>query len=215
MQEPILIIQHEEHEGPGYIADWASQRQIPTILINPQISILPDTGFSGVIILGGMMNVEDQISLPWLADEIHWVKSIVNRQVPIVGICLGAQILAHALGADIKPMKQEELGWYPVHWTTPETLTLNKVFQAHSYFFDIPKNAKHLASSALCPNQAFLYGENILGLQFHLEWSQQQVARLFPEYFQKHGSSVNNHTASRKALFQLLNQHFSKEPPKK
>ncbi|USD22904.1 type 1 glutamine amidotransferase [Microbulbifer variabilis] len=214
MQEPILIIQHEEHEGPGYIADWASQRQIPTILIKPQISTFPNTGFRGVIILGGMMNVKDHISLPWLAGEIHWVKSIINRQAPILGICLGAQILAHTLGADIKSMEQEELGWQPIHWTAEEPLTIDKAFQAHSYYFDIPEGAKRLASSELCQNQAFLYKNNILGLQFHLEWSQQQVTQLFPEYTQKYGSPENNHLANREILFELLNNHFIKRPIK-
>ncbi|QFT55661.1 type 1 glutamine amidotransferase [Microbulbifer sp. THAF38] len=210
MQHPILIIQHEDNEGPGYIADWVSQHQIPTTIINPQKSVLPENGFSGVILLGGMMNVKDHKLLPWLADEIQWVKSAIQQQIPFLGICLGAQILAHALGAGVKPMKQEEIGWHSIDWIAEKPSAIEKVFQAHSYYFEIPKGAKRLASSKLCPNQAFLYRDNILGLQFHLEWSQQKVAQLFPEHMQKYESPAKNHLASRKALFAILNNHFIK-----
>ncbi|WP_299585969.1 type 1 glutamine amidotransferase [uncultured Microbulbifer sp.] len=208
MQEPILIIQHEENEGPGYIYDWARQYKIPIKIINPQITALPKLGFRGVILLGGMMNVKDHKALPWLTNELQWVRKTIDHKTPIVGICLGAQILAHALGAEIKPMEQEELGWHSINWTATQALTIDRVFQAHNYYFDIPEGAKRLASSKLCPNQAFSYGKNILGLQFHLEWSQHKVAQLFPEYLQEYESSVKDHTASRELLFQLLNNHF-------
>ncbi|WP_226647698.1 type 1 glutamine amidotransferase [Microbulbifer variabilis] len=218
MQKPILIIQHGEDEGPGYIADWASQHQIPTTILNPQESVLPENGFSGVIIFGGMMNVKDHKLLPWLADEIQWVKRTIHQQIPFLGICLGAQILAHALGADIKPMEQEELGWHSLDWMAAQNLIISnedKVFQAHSYYFEIPEGAKRLASSKLCPNQAFLYRDNILGLQFHLEWSQQKVAQLFPEHFQKYGSPEKNHSASHEVLFEIINTHLISREAKK
>ncbi|WHI47960.1 type 1 glutamine amidotransferase [Microbulbifer sp. SSSA008] len=209
MTKPILIIQHEETEGPGYIYDWATEKRIPLSIINPQKSPLPQSDFSGVIILGGMMNVCERERLPWLANEIAWVKNCIELPIPILGICLGAQILAYALEAEVRQLPQEEMGWLPIRSTTALNFNLENVFQAHSYFFEIPEGAICLAESDLCPHQAFIFGKNVLGLQFHLEWSQTDVAKLFPEHFKIHGSPEALHRKGRNLLFQLLDAHFT------
>ncbi|WP_444932686.1 type 1 glutamine amidotransferase [Microbulbifer sp. JTAC008] len=210
MTKPILIIQHEETEGPGYIYDWATEKRIPLSIINPQKSPLPQSGFRGVIILGGMMNVCERERLPWLANEIAWVKNCIELPIPILGICLGAQILAYALEAEVRQLPQEEMGWLPIRSTTALNFNLENVFQAHSYFFEIPEGATCLAESDLCPHQAFLFSERIMGLQFHLEWSSEDIAQLFPEYFKTYGSSEKLHQQGRDFLYKILDTHFYK-----
>ncbi|WP_445360016.1 type 1 glutamine amidotransferase [Microbulbifer sp. EKSA005] len=182
---------------------------MPLSVINPQKSPFPQSGFSGVIILGGMMNVCERERLPWLANEIAWVKNCIELPIPILGICLGAQILAYALEAEVRQLPQEEMGWLPIRSTTALNFNLESVFQAHSYFFEIPEGASCLAESDLCPHQAFIFGKNVLGLQFHLEWSQTDVAKLFPEHFKIHGSPEALHRKGRDLLFQLLDAHFT------
>lgn len=208
MRKPILVIQHEKNEDPGYITDWAQENRIPLKIINPQTSLLPKSNFSGVILLGGMMNICDQKELPWLTDEIEWAKIQIHQPIPILGICLGAQILAHALGANIHPLAHEEMGWQSIRSTPGWNISIKKVFQAHSYYFEIPSGAQCLAESDLCPHQAFSLDKRILGLQFHLEWPQQKIAELFPDFYKCHGSPIHNHIASRTVLFSLLNKHF-------
>ncbi|WP_444930407.1 type 1 glutamine amidotransferase [Microbulbifer sp. SSSA002] len=210
MSKPILVIQHEATEGPGYIGDWAEQQQIPLSILNPQQSPLPQSGFSGVILLGGLMNVCDRDKYSWLADEIAWVKNCIEQPIPILGICLGAQILAHALGAEIRPLPREEMGWLPIRSTAGADFNLGHVFHAHSYYFAIPEGAKCLAESDLCPHQAFLFGKNVLGLQFHLEWSPTDIARLFPQHLKIHGTPEALHRKGRDSLFKLLDAHFTR-----
>ncbi|WP_444894433.1 type 1 glutamine amidotransferase [Microbulbifer sp. JMSA004] len=210
MSKPILVIQHEEKEGPGYIYDWAVENQIPLTIIKPQESPLPQNGFRGIILLGGLMDVCEHKNLPWLAEEIAWVKSRIEQPIPILGICLGAQILAYALGAEIQQLPHEEMGWLPIRSSTQLDLNLHTVFQAHSYYFAIPEGARCLAESNLCPHQAFLFDKKVLGLQFHLEWSSEDIAQLFPEYYKVHGSPEELHQKGRNSLFKMLDAHFLK-----
>lgn len=208
MRNRLLIVQHEDGEGPGYIAHWAEERALELTLVNPRTEALPEGGFDGLVILGGLTNVRDKIELPWLAREIDWIGSATRAALPILGICLGSQLLAHALGAAVTEMPEEELGWLPLNRQQQLGISTGLVFHAHRYRFAIPAGAKCLAASRLCPHQAFSAGKNILGLQFHLEWSAEDIARLFPDYFARHGSPEIFHSASRQALFQILDRHF-------
>ncbi|WP_323843810.1 type 1 glutamine amidotransferase [Microbulbifer magnicolonia] len=208
MSNRLLVIQHEQGEGPGYIADWAAARSVELEIVDPKEQVLPDSGYHGLIILGGLTDVHQRRQLAWLAREIDWIGCATRRSVPVLGICLGSQLLAHALGAEVIEMPQEELGWLPVTPMRDWGLHTGLVFHAHKYRFAIPAGARCLAESKLCPHQAFSVGTNILGLQFHLEWSQQDIARLFPEYFARHGSPEIFHEAGRRALFQILDTHF-------
>lgn len=209
MGNRLLVIQHEKHEGPGYIADWAAARNIELVVVDPKKEILPGGGYDGLVILGGLMDVRDCDEFPWLAGEIDWLGRVLQQSVPVLGICLGSQLLAHALGAELIEMPQEELGWLPVTPVRDWTLGTGLVFHAHRYRFAIPAGARCLAESKLCPHQAFSAGDNILGLQFHLEWTAEDIERLFPHYFTRHGSPEIFHEASRRALFEILDRHFS------
>ncbi|SHG12097.1 GMP synthase-Glutamine amidotransferase [Microbulbifer donghaiensis] len=209
MGNRLLIIQHERREGPGYIADWAAARNVALDIVDPKREMLPDGGYDGLIVLGGLMDVRDREKLSWLAREIDWLGRAIRQPIPVLGICLGSQLLAHALGADVIEMPTEELGWLPVNPVPGWKMGTGLVFHAHKYRFAIPAGARCLAESKLCPHQAFSAGDNILGLQFHLEWSADDIARLFPKYFARHGSPEIFHDAGRRALFEILDTHFS------
>ena len=133
--------------------------------------------YRGLIVLGGPMNVEDQRHRPHLKAELLAIERALEQGKPVLGICLGAQLLAHVLGAPVRRHRQPEIGWYDVQLSTEgradpvlgvagERLP---VFQWHSYSYDLPRDATHLASSATCEQQAFRWGASAYGFQFHLE----------------------------------------------
>jgi len=133
--------------------------------------------YRGLIVLGGPMNVEDQDRRPHLKTELRAIERALEQGKPVLGICLGAQLLAHVLGAPVQRHSQAEMGWYDVHMSTEgrrdpvlgaagERLP---VFQWHSYSYDLPSGATHLARTETCEQQAFRFGSNAYGFQFHLE----------------------------------------------
>ena len=142
-------------------------------------------GYDGLVVLGGPMNVDQTEEFPFLATEIELVTEAVRRNMPVLGICLGAQIIAKALGAGVTPNGQKEIGWYPVSLTDegrsdPLLGCFNgteQIFQWHGDTFDIPPGAVRLASSPTCDNQAFRFRNRVYGLQFHLEVDEPMIAR--------------------------------------
>jgi len=142
-------------------------------------------GYQGVVVLGGPMNMDEVDANPHLATEVAVVREAIGRDMPVLGICLGAQIIATALGGGVGRAPEKEIGWYPVSPTDEGRrdrlvgafADTEQIFQWHGDTFDIPKGAVHLASSPGCPNQAFRYGENVYGLQFHLEVDEALIER--------------------------------------
>ncbi|SDD69769.1 type 1 glutamine amidotransferase [Aquimonas voraii] len=134
-------------------------------------------GYDGLIVLGGAMNVADQGQRPHLRTELQCIESALRHGLPVLGICLGAQLLAHALGAPVRRLAQAEIGWHRIEATAagredPVLAPIGRgapVFQWHGCGFDLPSGAVQLARSALCEQQAFRFGERAYGLQFHLE----------------------------------------------
>ena len=137
----------------------------------------------GLVILGGPMNVDETDKYPYLAQEIEWIKQALAAGLPILGICLGSQLLAKALGARVYPNHVKEIGWYAVDLMPAadrdslfdacgQRVT---VFQWHGDTFDLPPNAVRLASSPLCRNQAFRYGRHAYGIQFHIEMTPELI----------------------------------------
>jgi GMP synthase (glutamine-hydrolysing) len=142
-------------------------------------------GYHGLVLLGGPMSVNDTPHHPHLKTEIELVRKAIDRGLPILGICLGAQLIAKALGAHVQRSPETEIGWYDVeptaaaaddpllrHLQCPE-----RIFQWHADAFDIPQGAVILARSAACENQAFRWGDKVYGLQFHLEVDEHLIER--------------------------------------
>jgi GMP synthase (glutamine-hydrolysing) len=142
-------------------------------------------GYHALVVLGGPMNVDETDAHPHLDTEVELVRDALDREIPILGICLGAQILAKALGADVRKNGEKEIGWYPVTPTADgreDPLMSHfdgteQIFQWHGDTFDIPEEAVHLAESPTCRNQAFRYRDNVYGLQFHLEVDEPMILR--------------------------------------
>ncbi|MBB5033955.1 type 1 glutamine amidotransferase [Prosthecobacter vanneervenii] len=172
----VHILQHVPFEGLGSIAPWLQNRGASISDTRFYESpVLPNLATIDLIIaLGGPMSVNDEAALPWLITEKQFIRSAIQRGIPVLGICLGAQLIASALGASIYPGKHREIGWFditsvpsPSHtFHFPPTAT---VFHWHGETFDLPPGAIHLARSAACEHQAFQFGPNVIGLQFHLE----------------------------------------------
>lgn len=175
-----LILRHVPHEHLGTLALILRSNNLSYDYINfyedanPKISF---DGLSALIILGGPMNVYETDNYPFLEIEDKLIKKAIEKDISVLGICLGAQLIAKSLGAQITKSREKEIGWYPLKITDEGTkdrlfkhLNIEEtVFQWHGDTFEIPKGAAHLAESPLCPNQAFRFGSNVYGLQFHIE----------------------------------------------
>lgn len=174
------VIRHVAFEDLGTLAIALDQHhyQITTVEagrdpISPMTAHQPDL----LIVLGGPIGAYEEADYPFLADELRLLESRFQADLPVLGICLGAQLMARALGAAVYPSGSKELGWAPVtlsaagHQSALKALDPGKteVLHWHGDTFDLPPGATLLASTALCLNQAFSWGENSLGLQFHPE----------------------------------------------
>jgi GMP synthase-like glutamine amidotransferase len=172
----VHVLQHVPFEGLGSIAAWLDDRRADVWWTRFHASAeLPDVrAVDFVIALGGPMSVNDEASLPWLVAEKRFLASAIAARKPVLGICLGAQLIASALGARVYPGPWKEIGWFPVcaepappgSFPFPASVT---VFHWHGETFDLPPGAILLASSPGCRHQAFQLGGHVLGLQFHLE----------------------------------------------
>lgn len=168
----VNVLQHTSNEGPGAIASWAHARGHELYIYHPdQFGILPKADETDLlVILGGPMNPNDP--LPWLKKERDLIKELLKEHKPLFGVCLGGQQIAESLGAEVHAAPHKEVGWAPVYRQSdvipgiPEKI---EVLHWHQDMFELPKGAKLLFSSDLVKNQGFLYGDNVLGLQFHFE----------------------------------------------
>jgi GMP synthase-like glutamine amidotransferase len=174
----IHIFQHVAYEHPGTILDWAEahQHQINYTLFYEKHSLPKIDSFDLLIILGGPMSVNDTKKYNWLEKEIAFIQSCVQKKKKIIGICLGSQLLAKALGAEVYKNNLQEIGFFPIVKTLSgfkNKLTQNlpdnwPMFHWHGETFDLPEKAQSLFSSNACQNQIFIHG-NCIGMQFHPE----------------------------------------------
>ena len=168
----VNVLQHTPNEGPGSIQKWAHLHHHEFYIYHPyQFGILPtveETDF--LVILGGPMSPNDD--LPWIKQERQLIKKLLAKNVPILGICYGAQQIVKTLGYQVKKAPVKEVGWGPVTVQTniikglPHELT---VLHWHEEMFEIPQEAKILFSNDNLQNQGFVLGNQAVGLQFHLE----------------------------------------------
>lgn len=172
----VQVLQHVEFERLGSIERWLSERgaTVRTVRLFEGDAALPTQPVDLVIALGGPMSVNDEGTHPWLPAEKAYLRAAIGQGSAVLGICLGAQLIASALGSRVFPAGVKEIGWFPVEavpappeaFRFPERAT---VFHWHGETFDLPPGAVHLARSAACDNQAFQVGRKVMGLQFHLE----------------------------------------------
>lgn len=187
MEKRLLIIKHAEHEGPGCIADLFSEDRwsVEILELSGTGIQLPNDldDIGGIVILGGPMNVYQEDAYPFLKDEESLVRRALIDEVPLLGICLGAQLIAKTCGAAITKSPKKEIGWFTV-MKTPEGMKDNlfrgnrqhmTVFQWHEDTFDLPDDGVLLAKGRVCTNQAFRVGHNAYGLQFHIEATSEMV----------------------------------------
>ncbi|HHX82844.1 MAG TPA: type 1 glutamine amidotransferase [Pseudomonadaceae bacterium] len=157
-----------------------------------------------LIITGGPMGVRDERIYPWLVEEKRFIREVIAQGKPVLGICLGAQLAAEALGAEVRPNPLREIGWFPVQRVAdpassplaavfPDTIT---AFHWHGDTFDLPEGAIHLASSEACRNQGFIWNNQVIGLQFHLETTQSCVENLIAHCGDELDGSVRVQTPS-------------------
>ena len=184
----LLVCQHVPHELLGTLNPLLKRAGFRIRYVN--FGRHPDAqpnldGYAGLIVLGGPMSAYDDHRLPHLAVEMKLIEAALQRNLPVLGICLGAQLIARTLGARVFANHIKEIGWYDVSPSADADLDplLSKfeesetIFQWHGDTFEIPTRAMHLASSRTCGNQAFRYGANVYGFQFHLEVDEPMILR--------------------------------------
>ena len=170
----LLAIQHVPWEGPHRILDACRDLQVRTVKPLAGQPLPAHDEVAGAVVMGGPMNVDEVERFPALAAEREWLAEAVERGMPVLGICLGAQLLARALGAAVRPGPAPEIGFAPVEVTDPGDPVIGglapraEVLHWHGDAFDLPEGATHLASSERTPCQAFRAG-NAWGVLFHPE----------------------------------------------
>ncbi len=222
----IHCIQHVSFEGIGYIEDWVKSKghSLSNAKLYQKSDFPAMDSFDWLIIMGGPMSVNDTEEHTWLTPEKNFIKKAIEQNKTVLGICLGAQLIANVLEAKVYTNDEREIGWFPIQTSETKLNPLvnlipknHKVFHWHGETFEMPKNAIHLASSMACKNQAFLYKKNVVGLQFHLEVTEKDVLEMLyygknelintTNYVQSEQEIVSNQTyyqTNKKVLYTLL-----------
>lgn len=186
----IHYLQHAPFEGLGYMEIWLKQNNhsISSTLFYTANYILPAVSeIDALIVMGGPMGIYDDEQHPWLPEEKTFITNCIQASKKVLGICLGAQLIAGCLGAKVSKANHKEIGWFPVI-PTEESIQISwfyKLFKNnpiafhwHGDMFQIPKKALHLLSSEANNNQAFCYKDRVIGLQFHLEVTEETMVLL-------------------------------------
>ena len=190
--EEIVVFQHDPFEDLGFFAEVLEQQKAAYRVIRLFHGEMPAGAWEplrALIILGGPMSTHEEADYPFLRWEKTIIRAAIGEGVPVLGICLGAQLIAAALGTPIFHGRVKEIGWNPISITAhgqvdsllgylPENAT---VFQWHGEGFDLPSGSLRLASSVHYENQAFRLGKNVYGLQFHLEVTPRMIERWIDE----------------------------------
>lgn len=176
----VIVLQHVACETLGIIADVLAERRVEARYVRSFAGdSVPPTmdGATGLVVMGGPMGVYDTEQCPFLTEEISLIRRAVDAGKPVLGVCLGSQLIAAALGASVYPGPRKEIGWYEVTLsdagaTDPLFVGVPRNFTGfvwHGDVFDVPHGATALASTALTPCQAFRYRANVYGILFHME----------------------------------------------
>jgi GMP synthase-like glutamine amidotransferase len=185
----ITLLQHVAFEGPGAIRDWAAARghDLDTLRVDHSDSLGTRAVPQALVVMGGPMGVADENTYPWLTTEKRFVAESARSGAPVLGICLGAQLLADALGAAVRRNAHKEIGWHAIEWQEAARALsafshvpqASVVFHWHGDTFDLPNGALPVASSQACRQQGFTSRDGrLIGLQFHLEMRPEDVQTL-------------------------------------
>lgn len=184
----IHYLQHVPFEGIANIGKWAKGKDYPVTgtALYKECALPTLDEFDFLVVMGGPMGVSDEKNFPWLLEEKKFIEQAIKENKIVLGICLGAQLIADVLGAKVYKNKYKEIGWYPVSLT--KDAKSSKVFSGfkdrfiafhwHGDTFDIPTGAKRITETEACENQAFEYKEKVFGLQFHLESTHKSIKLL-------------------------------------
>jgi GMP synthase-like glutamine amidotransferase len=178
--------QHVPFEGLGSIERWLEKAGYRTSCTRFfESAELPQAeGIDLLVVMGGPMSANDEAQFPWLSAEKRFIREVVRLGKPVLGICLGAQLIASAMGARVFKNSVKEIGWFPIEgipsdsdstFSFPPSI---EVFHWHGETFDLPTGAMRLARSKGCENQAFQLGRSVIGLQFHLETTPSSVVEI-------------------------------------
>lgn len=212
----VCVLQHVAAEPPGLIAEVLTAKGITLNFVRPfrGETVLTRLGdHAGLVVMGGPMSVYEQVQYPFLRRELRLIQDAVSRQRPVLGVCLGSQLLAAALGAPVTRGRQKEIGWHEVTLSRaaardkllhdlPEAFT---AFHWHGDTFELPAKAASLAWSNLTEHQAFCFGESAYGFLFHLEVTEPLVKRMtrnFRGEMRQAGVSAEN-------VFKVVPQHLA------
>jgi len=211
--KPILIFRHIACEGPGYLGDYLTSRDIPFhIVCVDQGEEVPEepTVYSGLVFMGGPMSVNEPV--PWIERELKLIYRAYKENMPILGHCLGGQLISKALGGEITSNPVTEMGWYSVRgvestYSKDWLKGLPKqfeVFHWHGETFSLPDDAVPLLQSKFCNNQAFVIG-NSLALQFHVEMKINMVKEWF-EFYENEMPEPSSSVQSREQMLENLQE---------
>ena len=181
-------LQHVPFEGPGHLATWVAERRHTMTFTKlwEDASFPPPDQYDGLFILGGPMNVYEDSKYTWLTEEKKFIALAVKERKPVLGICLGAQLLSITMGGSVTKSRYNEIGWFPIHLTRESHSSFPfcdfpdhfMAFHWHGDRFSIPPGATHVANSDACHEQAFVYKDHVVGVQFHLESTYDNIASL-------------------------------------
>ena len=180
--KPVAIFRHARTEGAGFFSDFLNESGIPWQLFRvdeaESVPVSSDS-FSGLVFMGGPMSVNDD--LPWIAPALDLIRDAVSKEVPVLGHCLGGQLMAKALGAKVGRNRAREIGWGRVEVLGDAEKWFGGMqdfdaFHWHGETFEIPQGANRILASGWCDNQAFSYGPH-LALQCHVEMNREMVSQ--------------------------------------
>jgi GMP synthase-like glutamine amidotransferase len=200
---PVLILQHLVDDGPAYLGDWLADEGVPVDLRCTEAGVaFPSTlgKVRALAVMGGAMSANDD--LPSLRQAERLILEAMDRGIPVIGHCLGGQLMSRALGGRVGPSTAPEIGWLPIHklptaaadeWFGPAPLP--RVFHWHYEAFTLPRGAQALATSPACAVQAFAIGPH-LALQFHVEQDATKLARWTQVHEGEYPQAQRNHPAT-------------------
>ena len=222
----IACFKHVSFEGPAAIATWAESRghTIECVEVYTGAELPSLSAYDMLVVMGGPMNIYDEAQHPWLAAEKIAIRAAIDARKPVVGVCLGGQLIADVLGGPVTRGEHTEIGWFdimraqnrPEMPSLPNTL---RVYHWHGDTFALPPEAQLLASSAGCRNQIYLYRDRVLGFQCHLETTPESMHALIEACADEIGEGryiqsaevmrqepQETFTAMQQVLFQLLDE---------